>query len=112
MAGYWIMMRAQQPTLLIGNCIVWRVPVILTTPDLGAVGELGVVHVDVKTGQMDSNDECAQILRQAARKIGERLPPYQPRKTVPTEYLANHLTPTHWQPSVKQKEAFALVSAD
>lgn len=106
------MMRAQMPTLVIGNCVSWHVPVVLTTPDLGAVGEVGIVHVDVKTGQMDNSDECALLLRQAARKIGERLPPYQPRKEVPPEYLANHLTPTHWHPGVQQSETTLLVSAD
>jgi hypothetical protein len=106
------MMRALPPTLVISNCIVWRVPIVLTTPDLGAVGELGVVHVDVETGQMDNSDECALALRLSARKVGERLPEYKPRKVVPPEYLATGLMQTHWHSSVQQQEAIVIVSAD
>lgn len=46
------MMHAEEPTLVIGEHICWRVPVILSLSSQGDIGEVGVIDVDVETGQM------------------------------------------------------------
>jgi hypothetical protein len=46
------MMHAGDPTLLFGERICWRVPVILALTSQGDVGEVGAIDVDVETGQM------------------------------------------------------------
>lgn len=46
------MMHAGQPTLVLGERIRWRVPIILSLTSRGDVGEVGAIDVDVETGQM------------------------------------------------------------
>ena len=45
-------MHAGPPMLVLAERICWRVPVILSLTSRGDVGEVGVIDVDVKTGQM------------------------------------------------------------
>lgn len=46
------MMHAGEPTLVLGDRICWRVPVILSQTSKGDVGETGSIDVDVETGQL------------------------------------------------------------
>lgn len=46
------MMHAGEPVLVLANRIFWRVPVILSMKSRGDVGEVGLIDVDVETGQM------------------------------------------------------------
>jgi hypothetical protein len=46
------MMHADAPTLVLGERICWRVPVILSLTSKGDVGEVGAIDVDVETGQI------------------------------------------------------------
>jgi hypothetical protein len=46
------MMHAGEPTLVLAEHICWRAPVILSLTSRGDVGEVGVIDVDVETGQM------------------------------------------------------------
>jgi hypothetical protein len=46
------MMHAGDPALVLAERICWRVPVILSLTSRGDVGEVGVIDVDVETGQM------------------------------------------------------------
>jgi hypothetical protein len=46
------MMHAGKAQLILGERIYWRVPVILSLTRHGDVGEVGVIDVDVETGQM------------------------------------------------------------
>lgn len=53
LAGYITMMvSAGQPTLILETQPVWRVPMILTLPDLGEVSALGVIDVDAQSGDV------------------------------------------------------------
>jgi hypothetical protein len=56
------MMHAAEPTLVLGERIVWRVPIILSLTSKGDVGEVGVIDVDVETGRMQiSPEQIAKI---------------------------------------------------
>ena len=46
------MMHAGEPTLVIGDRICWRVPIILSQTSKGDIGETGSIDVDVETGQL------------------------------------------------------------
>jgi hypothetical protein len=46
------MIHAGEPTLVVDERIHWRVPVILSLTSRGDVGEVGVIDVDVETGQL------------------------------------------------------------
>lgn len=87
------LMRGLTPTLVVGERVVWRVPVSIGYPGLGQVGTVGMVEVDVETGMMNTSPELQTKIIAEAEKIAARLPPYKPRQEVPTEYLAKDMPP-------------------
>jgi len=47
------MMGGGDPTLILTNStLVWRVPIVLTTPSQGAVGVVGFLDVNARTGSL------------------------------------------------------------
>lgn len=48
--GY--LLRSGEPTLVVGDRLSWRVPVILALPDSGPLGSVGTVDVNVETGEL------------------------------------------------------------
>lgn len=56
------MMHAAEPTLVLGDRICWRVPVVLSLTSVGDVGKVGAINVDVESGQMHiSSQQIAEI---------------------------------------------------
>ncbi|MCX6049273.1 MAG: hypothetical protein NT075_29580 [Chloroflexi bacterium] len=45
-------LHGAEPTLIVGERIYWRVPVILSMPPIGDRGPVGEIDVDVETGQL------------------------------------------------------------
>jgi hypothetical protein len=45
-------MHGAEPTLVVGDRIYWRVPVILSLPPSGDRGTVGEIDVDVATGEL------------------------------------------------------------
>lgn len=86
------MMHADPPTLVVdGRQAVWRVPAILTNSRVGDVGVADTVDVDVHTGKMDDSEERIKQITCCALELVKDLPPYQPRQTVPEEFIPKHL---------------------
>jgi hypothetical protein len=57
---------AGEPELVIDQQLRWRVPVVLTTPGKGELGQVGEINVDVQTGAIDADDQTiARIQRNA-----------------------------------------------
>jgi hypothetical protein len=54
--------------VIAGEQIVWRVPMMLSLPDLGDLGQVGTVDVDARTGSL-ALDAAAQdrIIQHAHR---------------------------------------------
>lgn len=51
------------PQLVISHKTVWRVPVMLTSSEVGPVGEVGAVEVNAESGELLVSDQLkAQIL--------------------------------------------------
>ena len=100
------MMGAEEPTLVVGEKAVWRVPVILTAPHVGHVGMAGTVDVDVQTGDMDDLPARKEQLLQSARELAAKMPAYVPRSKldVPTEYIARNIQPVHIEPQKSPRE--------
>ena len=48
--GY--LLRSGEPTLVVGDQLSWRVPVILALPDRGPLGTVGAIDVNVETGEL------------------------------------------------------------
>ena len=51
------MLMAGDPRLVISGITVWRLPVLLTSSQVGVIGEVGFVDVDASTGEPLVNDE-------------------------------------------------------
>ena len=52
-----MMVSADIPTLFLSQPPVWRVPAILSLPDLGEVSTIGTVDIDAETGEIVSLPE-------------------------------------------------------
>ncbi len=85
------MIGADTPTLVIGERVVWRVPAYFSTPDFGRVGIVGMVDVDVSTGQMNNTLACKVEIERCAEALADCLPPYQPKDEVPAQYIAKNV---------------------
>jgi len=60
------LLRPQQPTLVRTDRLIWRVPVSLTYPSHGIVGQVGHIDVDAENGQLLLTPEAiAEIKRNA-----------------------------------------------
>jgi hypothetical protein len=64
-----------EPTLLVGERILWRVPVVLSYPDRGFVGEAGSLDVDVETGAVLASTEQLTNIADYALFLAQRTAP-------------------------------------
>ncbi len=88
-----LMLGADSPTLVICEQVVWRVPVWIGFPHTGRAGTVGTIDVDVQTGAMDATPEHKAELERGAEALAARMPAYQPREALPSQYLAKHIPP-------------------
>jgi hypothetical protein len=88
-----MLIRAEAPALVVSEQIVWRVPAVFCVPDLGRVGVVGTVEVDVDAGTMAIPPDLGTELERKAEELAERLPPYQPKGPVPEKYRPRHIPP-------------------
>lgn len=88
-----MLIGAESPALVVGEQIVWRVPAVFRVPDLGRVGIVGTVDVDVSSGSMTIPSDLGAELERKAEELAKRLPPYQPKGPVPEKYRPKHLPP-------------------
>jgi len=51
------------------NGVYWRVPVVLASRSLGRVGNVGVIDVDVETGDLNITDQTISELEQNAQRL-------------------------------------------
>ena len=62
-------MHGGEPVLVMGEQICWRVPVILSLPPEGDRGEVGVIDVDVETGQLFISASLIQEIESRAEYL-------------------------------------------
>lgn len=74
------MMGAEVPTLIVGDKSCWRVPVHLSTPQSGIVGQVGTVDVDAVTAELLDLSHQKASLEQRARSLMTTEPSFQPKK--------------------------------
>jgi hypothetical protein len=65
-------MHGGEPTLVISDRIRWRVPVWLSFPSTGDLGEVGSVEVDVETGQLNITEALIQEIILRATELAKR----------------------------------------
>lgn len=63
------MMHAGAPILVVAERICWQVPVILSLTSRGDVGEVGVIEVDVETGQLHINPQLIMEIQARAQGL-------------------------------------------
>jgi len=68
-------MHGEAPTLILGGRTCWRVPVHLTFPSFGDVGRVGVLDVDVESGELQINTTIIQEIERYAKDIARRITP-------------------------------------
>ena len=62
------------PSLIIAERAVWRVPVLLTSPEYGVVAQVGTVDVDAQTGDVLADTELIQELVKRGRHLARSTP--------------------------------------
>jgi hypothetical protein len=61
---------ARDPELVVGGeQIAWRVPIVLSLPGLGDLGQVGVADVDARSGQLLLADDAQDRIVQHARRL-------------------------------------------
>jgi hypothetical protein len=63
----------REPTLVVGERICWRVPVRLSLPPTGDLGDVGAVEVDVETGQLQITEALIQGITLRATELASRI---------------------------------------
>jgi hypothetical protein len=67
-------LHGTEPTLVVGERIRWRVPVWLSLPPTGDLGEVGSIEVDVETGQMEVTEALIEEITLRATELSQRTP--------------------------------------
>ncbi|HEY66993.1 MAG TPA: hypothetical protein G4N97_01815, partial [Thermoflexia bacterium] len=63
------LLHGGSPALFLTDRIYWRVPVILSTPSRGQIGQVGNVDVDAETGEMIVDDKLLEDISEHARRL-------------------------------------------
>jgi predicted DNA-binding antitoxin AbrB/MazE fold protein len=63
----------EQPALVEAERLVWRVPVVLTYPDRGVVGQAGFIDVDAESGELLLTPQNVEEIKRDARALAARL---------------------------------------
>jgi hypothetical protein len=69
------LLMGDDPALVIAERVSWRVPVLLTSPERGVIGQVGTVDVDAQTGDVLSSAELIQELIERGRHLARSTPP-------------------------------------
>jgi hypothetical protein len=69
------LLMGDDPALVIAERVVWRVPVLLTSPERGVIGQVGTVDVDAQTSDVLSSAELIQELIERGRHLARSAPP-------------------------------------
>ena len=61
---------ARDPELAIdGEKVLWRVPIVLSLPGLGDLGQVGIVNVDAESGNLLISPDDQERITQHARRL-------------------------------------------
>lgn len=105
------LLGARIPKLVIGERVVWRVPVVLTAPHIGEVGLVGEIDVDIHNGDMDNTPARIAQIEVCCNELGQKLPSYTSRGDLPPGYLAKDFQPTLPKPTPDQAQIEKVTAA-
>lgn len=69
------LLYGERPNLVVGQRLLWRVPVWLGLPSLGPVGQLGVLDVDAQTGEILFTQEILTEILERGNALARRATP-------------------------------------
>ena len=69
------LLHGETPVLVIGEQAVWRVPVHLTRPSFGDLGQVGYIDVDVTSGELIFTSKSITSIERHAQALVNRLAP-------------------------------------
>lgn len=81
------LLGADEPVLVIGKQVRWRVPTHFSLPHVGVLGQTGEVYVDALSGELLDQTESRVQIEECARGLAATAPPFQSQKTVPPAYM-------------------------
>jgi hypothetical protein len=56
------LLRAENPELVVGDRLVWRLDIVLTSPTRGRVGPVGRVEIEATTGEVLADETLVKEL--------------------------------------------------
>ncbi|MEZ4518591.1 MAG: hypothetical protein R3C44_17810 [Chloroflexota bacterium] len=68
------LIHAGEPILTVGESVNWRVPLILSLPSRGDVGEVGAILVNTQTGQMTTSPQLIAEINARAEGLATHSP--------------------------------------
>ena len=68
-------MHGLEPSLIVGQRLAWRVPIVLSIPPRGDLGIVGEIDVDVETGEILYTRALITEIKQHARELATRPTP-------------------------------------
>jgi hypothetical protein len=68
------LLYGEPPSLVVGDRLLWRVPVWLGSPTRGALGQLGVVDVDAQSGEILFTQKLIDELVERGNALAEHSP--------------------------------------
>ena len=68
-------MHGEAPVLTLGEQTCWRVPIHLTFPSFGDVGCVGVMDVDVESGELQVDTTIIREIERHAKDLATRITP-------------------------------------
>jgi hypothetical protein len=66
------LLYGETPSFVAGQRLLWRVPVWLSTPVTGPLGQVGSVDVDAETGQMLYSQQLLEDIGEYASRLARR----------------------------------------
>lgn len=61
---------AREPEMVIGDKFIsWRVPIVLSLPELGDLGQVGAIDVDAESGELLTTPAAQERIIQHARRL-------------------------------------------
>lgn len=65
----------EQPSLVIGRRLLWRVPVWLALPTTGPLGQVGTLDVDANTGEILFTQQMLDEIAERGNALAQRASP-------------------------------------
>jgi len=63
------LLHAGEPSLALEDHIYWRVPVLLSSPTVGKVGQVGEIDVDVESGEVQATPSLVETIAHNAQTL-------------------------------------------